>query len=128
MAVLIIGTGRDEIDLPTPSEMSVTLQDIDSGSTTRNAKGYMLRDRVRGEEKVVRKIECTWKGMEMDDASYLMRVVSPVFFELTYPDTYTGEMRTGTFYVGDRKCTFMKVDHDGAHALMSTVTINFIEK
>ena len=128
MAVLIIGTGRDAIDLPTPSELKVTLQDIDSSTTTRNAKGYMLRDRVRGADKAVRKLECTWKGMEMGDASYLMQIVSPMFFQLTYPDTYTGTMRTGEFYVGDRSCAFMRVDKDGGNALMSTVTINFIEK
>ena len=48
MAVLIIGTGKSAVDLPTPTDMTVSLQDIDSSTTTRNAKGYMMRDRVRG--------------------------------------------------------------------------------
>ena len=128
MAVLIIGTGKSAVDLPTPTDMTVSLQDIDSRTTTRNAKGYMMRDRVRGAASVVRKVECAWKGKTMREVSEIMQAVAPQFLQLTYPDTYTGEIRTGEFYVGDRKCTFLKVDSDGENGLFSDIKIDFIER
>ena len=128
MAVLTIGTGSSAKDLPTPSEMSITLQDIDASTTTRNAKGYMLRDRVRGGDKAVRKLECKWAGLTLEDASWLMKAVEPIFFTLRYPDLYTGDMNTGTFYVGDRKSQVYRVNEDGENCILSSVSIDFIEK
>lgn len=128
MAIIMVGSGNSAKDLPDPSEMDVILQDIDAASTTRNANGTLIRNRVCGGAEAKRKINCTWTGLDMDEASRLMRLIGDTFFDLTYPDTYTGRMRTGKFYVGDRTCKFYKCDGDGANALMSSVTADFIEQ
>jgi len=128
MAVLKIGSGSSATDLPTPSTMKISLQDVDSSTTTRNVLGYMIRDRVRGGSGVVRKIECTWKGIPIKTAALIHNLVADTYFQLTYPDTYTGTLRTGTFYVGDRSADVLSIDPDGENAVLSTVSMNFIEK
>lgn len=128
MAVLTVGVGSAAVDLPTPSEMKLSISDVDAASTTRNANGYLIRDRVRGAETVVHKIECTWKGMRIKAVAEMYQAISAPFFTLTYPDTFTGEVKTGTFYVGDRSSDVIYIDSDGENAMLDNISINFIEQ
>ena len=116
------------VDLPDPSEMSVIVQDIDAATTTRNAKGEMLRDRVRGGDDAPRKIECEWAGLPIGTVSKLLHAIAGEFFKLKYPDTYTGTTREAEFYSGDRTAKVYKVLNGHDSAVFETVKANFIEK
>lgn len=115
-------------DLPDPSTLSIAVMDIDAPSTTRNARGEMLRDRVRGAATSPRKLEAEWKGLKVEVASTILQAVSPVFFTLEYTDTYTGGRRSGTFYVGDRNASVYRMNEDGSGMVLESLKMNFIER
>lgn len=82
-----------------PSSMTVTVMDLDDGeTTTRTADGLLTRDRIA----VKRQIELAFPHLEWATLSVLMQSMSDEFFEVTYPDPYTGQEETKTFYVGNR--------------------------
>jgi len=114
--------------IPEPSSMSVLVQDVDNASTTRNAKGVMLRDRVRGGSDAVRKLECEWQGLTLSQASSLLSAIGGEFFSVTYSDTLTGAMRTCQMYVGDRTAKVYRCDEDGMIEYLESIKANFIEK
>ena len=89
----------NNIKLPTPSAMSVTIADFDAGSDTvgRNAQGELFRDRVA----VKRKIDLTWRILTAEEMSLILNAMQDVFFNVTYYDPQYGE-KTITAYVGDR--------------------------
>lgn len=84
------------VDLPTPSDYSVGIQDLSKAE--RNANGTMIIERIATK----RKIELGWKYLSKEDLSALFNLVSPVFFTVTYVDPLVGGNKTGTFYCGDR--------------------------
>lgn len=114
--------------LPTPSKMKVIVQDIDSASTTRSANGTMLRDRVSGGAGAKRKLELEWLGMDVEKIRTILQSIGDEFFQLEYPDTYTGETRVAEFYVGDRAAEMYSYNLYGHGILWKNMTANFIEK
>ena len=114
--------------LPTPSKMKVIVQDIDSANTTRSANGTMLRDRVSGGAGAKRKLELEWLGMDIEKIRTILQSIGDEFFQLEYPDTYTGEMRVAEFYVGDRSADMYSSNLYGHGILWKSMTANFIEK
>lgn len=82
-----------------PKEFKVTVLDIDDGSSTvRTSDGTLNRDRIA----VKRQIDMSWGVLKWAEASALLQAVSPVFFDVYYPDPMTGQYETKTFYVGNR--------------------------
>ena len=130
MAVIrVAAVGSDEFTaLPAPNKMNVNVQDIDSGNTTRSANGTMLRDRVVGGAKAKRKIELEWAGMNATQVSRILQSIGDVFFQVEYPDTYTGETRIGIFYSGDRSAEMYSYDLHGNGIVWKSLKANFIEK
>lgn len=100
---LMIGDTADTLaEMPSPSEMSVGLQDIDASTTTRMANGDAHRDRIVGGDNAKRKLNLKFPPMLWADISVLLHAIRNQFFWVKYPDPYTGAMRTAEFYTGDR--------------------------
>jgi hypothetical protein len=86
------------VAVATPKTFKVTVVDLDSDNTQRNALGVLLRDRLR----VMRTIDCEWGPLSSSDISTILQALEPVEFPVTFPDPYTGTDQTITMYVGDR--------------------------
>lgn len=101
------------VELLTPSKFKVTTSDFDSDKTTRNVRGYMVRDRIRARLK---SLEIEWRGLSRAEMATLMNhfnsnaafttsdglAVPKFFIALEYPDpSTTGNLRK-IFYVSDR--------------------------
>lgn len=86
--------------LPDPSRggLSVTIQDLDSSSSTRSMAGTLIRDRVA----VKRKISYSAPPLTNEEMSEALNALSDVFVKLEYPDPLTGTRQTITCYCGDR--------------------------
>lgn len=92
MALIKIGT----TDLPTPSEYSVSINDLTKAERTAN--GTMTIDRVATK----RKIELSWRYLSRNDLQTMLNLFNDVKFQVTYMDPVTNANRTSYFYVGDR--------------------------
>ena len=130
MAILRIASVGSEVftALPTPAKMTVIVQDIDSANTTRSANGTMLRDRVAGGATAKRKLELEWSGMDAGKVSTILQSIGDEFFQLEYPDTYTGAIRIAEFYTGDRSAEMYSSNLYGRGILWKSLKANFIEK
>ncbi|AJA50052.1 hypothetical protein CPAST_c40230 [Clostridium pasteurianum DSM 525 = ATCC 6013] len=93
MALLIGGAA-----VAAPKSFQVNLIDLDSDKSNRNAKGVLMRDRIRQ----MRKLECEWGPLKSSEIKVILQAVNPVGVPVTYPDPYTGNDQTRTFYAGDR--------------------------
>lgn len=107
--------------IPTPSEFTVDIADID-GESNRNAKGELIRDRIA----VKRKLNMNWKALSPADMKTLLNAVSGVFFTVEYPDPMTGGLNSITAYVGDRSAPMYR-NIDG-NILWEGLSMNFIQK
>ena len=116
MAILSIGSSASTlVDMPDPKlrGFTVSLQDIDSGQTTRTASGKMIRDRVVGGANAKRKLVIEWPPLNGADAQIVLQAVSDVFVYVKYLDPYTNAYRTAQFYAGDREAPMYNLDMDG---------------
>ncbi len=102
MAMIKIGT----IELPAPTDYTVTLQDIDSESTRRTEAGTLIRDRVRAG---VYKIQATWK-VNKTDLKTITDAVKPAKFTATFFDPTTSSNPTKDMYVGDRTANLIHLE------------------
>lgn len=130
MAIIRIAkVGSDTFTaLPSPSHMTLIVQDIDSANTTRSANGTMLRDRVAGGETAKRKLELEWTGLNAAKMQTILQSIGDEFFQVEYPDTYTGMIRTAEFYSGDRSAEMYSHNLYGSGILWKSLKANFIEK
>lgn len=130
MAIIRVAkVGSDKFTaLPAPNKMKVIVQDIDSANTTRTASGKMQRDRVSGGADAKRKIELEWAGLDAGSVSDILQGIQDVFIQVEYPDTYTGETRTGIFYSGDREAEMYSYNLHGGGILWKSLRANLIEQ
>lgn len=84
------------VDLPTPTDYIVGIQDISKAE--RNANGTMIIERIATK----RKLELSWSFLDSSQVSQVLHAVSPVFFNVVYVDPQNNGTKTGTFYCGDR--------------------------
>ena len=94
MALIKVGS----VDLPTPSDYGVGIQDLSKAE--RNAAGTMIIERIATK----RKLELSWAYLSRTDLAQILNAVSPTFFTVQYVDPQDNANKTGTFYAGDRKC------------------------
>ena len=130
MAVLYAGSTPSNLTaLPDPKlkGLTVSLQDIDSGYTTRTADGSLFRDRIVGGADAKRKLEVEWPPLYPDNMSMILQTIKDVFFYIRYPDPYTGAFRTGYFYAGDRTAPVYSADSNG-NVVWDGLKVNFIEQ
>lgn len=110
------------VQMPNPTNFSVTISDISSDDSKRNARGDMLIDRITTK----RKIEMEWNFISLEDMSLTLRLVKDIFFSVEYPDPEEGKFITKTFYVGDRTAPMLDII-DGK-PMWKNVKFDFIER
>ena len=113
--------------LPEPIELKVEVSDLDSEESGRNQSGYMFRDRIRGGATSPRKVEVKFGSLSSAEASALLQAIGTVTGTLQYPDPYTGALRTGTFYCGNRSVPVLDRDASNGNVRWKELTVNFIE-
>lgn len=119
MALLKIGN----VELPAPTVVQLTIQDLDSEEGTgRNQSGTMFRDRVA----IKRSVHCEWGPLNKDEMSTLLRAMSPISFQLTYPDPQEGALKTITAYVGNRPVPVL-VPLSGNDWMWGGLSVDFTE-
>ena len=97
MAMISIGGTA----LPSPTSYSVSLSDLDSENTTRNAQGVLIRDRVRAK---VYKIDIGWEFLSPAQLQTITNAAAGVKLSVSFFDPTTGTANvTKTMYVGDRQ-------------------------
>ncbi len=107
-----------------PSEFSVTTLDLDDGeSTVRTADGTLNRDRVA----VKRQLELSWGMLTWPEISSILQAISPIFFDVSYPDPMIGAQATKTFYAGNRPAPFALKDSSG-NVMWSGLKVTLIER
>ncbi|NLU24152.1 MAG: hypothetical protein GXW99_05430 [Clostridiales bacterium] len=126
MASLIVTKASGTtVTLPEPETLGWSISDLDSEEGSgRNQNGDMFRDRVT----VKRKLEVTWLPLSAAQMSTLLHAVDDIFFTLSYPDAYTGGMKSMTCYVGDRSVPIMRYNESSGAWLWGGVSINFVER
>ena len=125
-AIMLGKTEAELAPVRTPTEMSESLGDIDSQSTTRTASGKMVRSVVRGGANTVRTISLKWQNAPARDIAKILTIVGGTYFYMRYPDMLTGDMRTAQFYAGDRKAD-IKSYKDG-NLVFGSLEFNAIER
>ncbi|QIB68621.1 hypothetical protein Ami103574_04490 [Aminipila butyrica] len=108
------------IDMPTPSELKVGIQDLSKAE--RAANGQMFIERVATK----RKLEPTWQYLSNDDLSRLFQAVSGVFFQVEYIDPQDNAKKTGTFYAGDRKAGAL--DYRNGVIRYKDISVSLVER
>jgi hypothetical protein len=93
-----MGLQINGVEVAAPKTFKVNVIDLDSNDTTRNAKGVLLRDRLR----VMRTIDCEWGPLTSSEISAILQIVSPTGVSVTYPDPMSGQDETRTMYAGNR--------------------------
>jgi len=84
--------------IPDPSAYACNEQSLDQ-SAERSTDGMLHRVYVASKEKC----ELTWNLLDYETARTILLLVSPPSFSFTFISTRQGNVRTGTFYAGDRK-------------------------
>jgi hypothetical protein len=84
------------VDLPTPTEFSVSVYDISKAE--RNANGNMIIERVTTKKK----LSFSYTYLSAGDLSRLLKAIAPTTYDVTYIDPVDNVTRTSRFYCGDR--------------------------
>lgn len=108
------------VEIPAPSSYSIGIQDISQAE--RNANGTMIIERIATK----RKIEMSWGILTKEEVSKLLKAVSPVFFIVQYMDPQDTNLKTGTFYCGDRSAPMLTFVN--GQPKYKDVTFNIIER
>ncbi|MFV0395141.1 MAG: DUF6711 family protein [Coprobacillaceae bacterium] len=113
------------ITISNPSSLEWQESDLDSDDGSgRNQLGDMFRDRIT----VKRKLSATFPPLEDQAMSALLNAVSPVFFDLEYPDPKIGKRNTMNVYVSNRSVPVYAYNKDSKQWLWQGVSLEFIER
>lgn len=88
----------DGVDMPNPSKLQWSLQDVSLGESGRDDRGYMYKSRVTQK----RKIELAWSAVSTSDAATILTAFNPEYVDVRYFDPMEGSWQIKNFYVGDR--------------------------
>ena len=88
----------DGVDMPNPSRLNWSLQDVSIGDSGRDDTGYMFKGRVT--QKV--KIELEWSAVSPSVASTILQAFNPEYINVRYFDPMANAWQIKNFYVGDR--------------------------
>lgn len=88
----------DGVDMPNPSKLNWSLQDVSAGESGRDDAGYMFKSRVTQK----RKIELEWSAVSPSDASKILKAFNPEYVNVRYFDPMENSWLIKNFYVGDR--------------------------
>jgi hypothetical protein len=115
MALVTIGG----VAVPTPTEFQVGYQDISKAE--RNASGTMIIERIATK----RKLFFTYAFITHTDASKLLKMLAPTTYTVTYYDPHDNQMKSGSFYCGDRQLGF--IDYQNGIPRYKEFNFNLIE-
>lgn len=115
MALITIGG----VAMPTPAEFQVGIMDISKAE--RNASGRMIIERVATK----RKLFFTYNYLTDSDASLLLKSIAPTSYSVTYYDPQDNQMKSGSFYCGDRQLGF--IDYQNGIPRFKELSFNLIE-
>lgn len=107
------------VTLPTPNEFQVGYMDISKAE--RNASGRMIIERIATK----RKLFITYSYLTQAQASLVLRTISPTYYTVTYYDPLDGQMKSGSFYCGDRQLGF--IDYQNGIPRYKDFNFNLIE-
>lgn len=110
----------DGTTIPAPSDYQVGIMDISKAE--RNARGTMIIERIATK----RKLELSWNYLDKNKLSQLLKLVSPVFFQVDYIDPQDNMRKAGTFYVGDRHVGAL--DYRKGNIRYKDIKFNLIER
>ena len=111
--------------LPTPSEMSFTLQDYDSENSKRTISGKMTRDRIRANTL---KISVSFAPLFGDELKRIIDAVTPQFFNVEVLDPRTNTIQTLEMYCGDKAFDTLRIFMDNGKVKYSGLSFNLIER
>jgi hypothetical protein len=111
------------IDMPAPTKLNVTLQDIDSENTQRTETGLLTRDRVRAG---VYKLSITWL-VTTANLKKITDAVSAAKFSVTFFDPTTNSNPTKDMYSGDRAGDLKHYDQKDPSKSYWEISFNLIE-
>jgi len=110
----------DGVQIPDPSDYQVGIYDLSRAE--RNAAGTIVIDRIATK----RKLELMWRYLSNEELSNLLKLVSPVFFEVEYVDPQDNGRRVGVFYCGDR--TVGAFRYKNGKIIWKDIKFNLIER
>lgn len=118
----IVLNGVSVID---PSELSWTLQDISAHDAGRDEAGTMHPMKICQK----RTVQLGWNMIDPGNALAILNAVSgnAQTFLCTLPDATTGQLRQGTYYVGDRTAPMQQWFNRVDGQLYSKVSFTLIE-
>lgn len=117
----------DVIPFVTPDDFSWGMSDLDAeGSGRSRSTGTAFRDRVATK----RKLGIGWGLLSAADTAKILTSVSDIFFDITYPDAMTGDLRRMRAYVGDRTAPKIKVKMQGDNMtwFWGDLSFNIVER
>ncbi|QKE72651.1 hypothetical protein HPK19_07455 [Arthrobacter citreus] len=122
MAFLEIGASAGStVAVKTPSEFQVTILDLDSEKSTRNANGNLVRTRIA----IKRKLSVTFPQTTISEMQAILNAVhnsGNTSFFCKYVDPMLG-VTTKEFYVGDRVAPM----YNNALGRWDKISMEFIE-
>ena len=111
--------------LPTPSEMSFTLQDYDSENSKRTISGKMTRDRIRANTL---KISVSFAPLFGDELKTIIDAVTPQFFNVQVLDPRTNSIQTLEMYCGDKSFDTLRVFVESGKVKYEGLSFSLIER
>jgi hypothetical protein len=107
------------VALPTPTELQVGYFDISKAE--RNASGRMIIERIATK----RKLFLTYSFVTPNDMAFILRTIAPTSYTVTYYDPHDNQMKSGSFYCGDRQLGFL--DYQNGIPRYKEFNFNLIE-
>lgn len=96
----------NNVNLPTPSDYSVTISDLDAEGQRPITTGILFRKRIRAG---VMRIELTYLLKDMPNISTVLNMIKPETVTVQLYDPVGGEIATKTMYAGDKKFGYKRV-------------------
>lgn len=119
MALLQIKVSGVYVDMPTPSELNVSVMDL--SDAYRMADGSLKIDRIATK----RKLELSYNYLTRTNLQTLLNAVGQLTFSVKYMDPVTNTIETKTFYSGDRSVGMM--DYINSIPRYRDIRFNIIE-
>lgn len=110
------------VDMPNPSKLNWSLQDVSIGESGRDDTGYMYKGRVCQK----RKIALEWSAVSPSVASTILTAFNPEYVDVRYFDPMENSWQIKNFYVGDRSSP-VKIWSDGAK-IYESLSFDIIER
>lgn len=109
----------NSVTIATPSTFLVNIFDL--SDSFRGGKGTFKQEIIATK----RTLEFSYALISWADISTLLTALKTPPFSVEYPDPETGTMRTGNFYIGDRKAPAL--DYQNGTVRWKDLKFNLIE-